>query len=102
VAGGRVAAALFPKARRAVLGLLFGHPGEAFYLRQVVGRTGLGLGSVQRELARLSGAAVLRRFARGRHVYFQADESCPVFWELRALVAGWNAPRAGRERRPGR
>jgi len=44
------------------------------------------MGQVQRELERLSSAGILRRFERGRHVYFQANRSSPFFEELRGLV----------------
>jgi predicted nucleotidyltransferase len=80
------ASALFPKTRRAVLGLLYAHPDEAFYLREIVERTGLAVGQVQRELARLASAGILTRFEQGRHVYFRAERTCPVFEELRGIV----------------
>ncbi len=63
-----------------------GHPDERFYLREVVRRTELGHGQVQRELQRLSDAGILQRTEVGRHVYFQADPRCPVFAELRSLM----------------
>lgn len=78
--------ALFPKARREVIGLLFGHPDQEFYLREIVEATGLGLGHVQRELARLSAADILTRVQRGRSVFFQANPECPIFEELRGIA----------------
>lgn len=81
-----VAVALFPGARRGLLGLLYGQPDSAFYLREVAARVGAGMGQVQRELERLSKAGILRRFEQGRHVYFQANQQCPVYEELRGLV----------------
>ena len=81
-----VSTALLPKARRAVLGLLHGRPDRALYLREIVELTGLGVGHVQRELQRLSQAGVIRRSKQGRHVYFQANDRCPVYEELRRLV----------------
>ena len=74
-----VSAALFPKARREVLGLLFGHPDRAYYLREIAELTGLGVGHVQRELQRLWRGGIIRRSNRGRHVYYQAEQSCPVW-----------------------
>ncbi|MGB9626146.1 MAG: hypothetical protein ACPMAQ_14935, partial [Phycisphaerae bacterium] len=47
---GNLSSALFGKTRRAVLALLFGHPDESFYLRQVVRAVAAGQGAVQREL----------------------------------------------------
>jgi len=82
-----MAVALFPRARRAVLGLLYGLPDRAFYLREIAARVGTGMGQVQRELSRLAESGILRRFEQGRHVYYQADPRCPVFAELQGLVA---------------
>jgi len=78
---------LFSNARRAILSLLFGHPDEQFYLRQVAQLTGVCLGSVQRELQEMTRMGILLRKKQGMHVYYQADSSSPVFEELRSLVA---------------
>ncbi|MCP4656079.1 MAG: ArsR family transcriptional regulator [bacterium] len=80
------AVALFPGTRRGLLGLLYGQPDNAFYLREIAARLGAGMGQVQRELERLSTAGILRRFEQGRHVYFQANRGSPVFEELHGLV----------------
>jgi predicted nucleotidyltransferase len=82
-----LAAALFPASRRAILGLLYSHPDEAFYLRQIVDRAGLAIGQTQRELKRLAAVGIVERSERGRHVYFRANEGCPIYGELRAIVA---------------
>jgi predicted nucleotidyltransferase len=79
-------AALFSKNRRAILGLLYAHTDQQFYLRQVVRASGGGIGAVQRELGRLAKAGILRRTVRDKQVYFQADPDCPIFPELRGLV----------------
>lgn len=76
---------LFGRTRRRVLGWLLGHPGEAYYLRQIVRYTGAGQGAVQRELALLTRAGLLRRTLQGRQVYFQANRESPIFPELQAL-----------------
>ncbi len=81
-----LASSLFPKSRRAVLGLLLSHPARAFYLREIVELTGLGMGHLQRELARLVKAGIIGRTKQGRHVYFQAESTCPIFDELRGIV----------------
>ena len=80
-------ATLFGRTRRAVLAALYGHPGEAMYLRELARTTGMGLGAVQREVKKLSDAGVIRRSTRGRQVYYEADPDCPIFPELRGLVA---------------
>ena len=81
-----LAATLFPESRRAILGLLFSHPDEAFYLRQVVDLTGLAVGQTQRELQRLTAAGIIERSEEGRHVYFRANEACPIYDELRGIA----------------
>ncbi len=79
-------ATLFARNRRAVLALLYGHPDEEFYLRQVIRTSGGGVGGVQRELDRLTRAGILRRTVRGKQVFFQANPDCPVFEEIKGLV----------------
>lgn len=81
-----VAAALFGLTRRSVLALLFGRAGESFYLREIARETGTGTGAVQRELARLSAAGLIRRNRRGHQVYFEANPESPVYDELRSLM----------------
>jgi predicted nucleotidyltransferase len=68
------------------LALLYGHPDEAYYLRQLVRSAGLGLGAVQREVKRLAEAGIIRRTVRGRQVYYQANPECPLFEELKSLA----------------
>jgi predicted nucleotidyltransferase len=77
---------LFPKSRRAILGLLYSHPDEAYYLRQIIELTGLAVGQVQRELKLLSASGVLTRTQQGRHIYFRANTNCPIYTELRGIV----------------
>jgi predicted nucleotidyltransferase len=79
-------AQLFGKARRAVLSLLYSHPDESFYLRQLIRSTGLGTGALQREVQNLTEAGIIKRIVRGRQVYYQANSQCPVFTELRSLI----------------
>ncbi len=81
-----IASALFSKNRRAVLALLFGHPDQSYYLRQIVRACGGGVGAVQRELRQLTDAGIIRRTVSGKQVYFQADVACPVFEELKGIV----------------
>jgi predicted nucleotidyltransferase len=78
--------ALFGKARRAVLGLLYGRPDEAFYLRQITREVRVGQGAVQRELQRLVDAGLLTREARGREIHYRANRACPIFAEMHGLV----------------
>lgn len=84
---GNEPSALFGRTRNAVLGLLFSHPDEPFYVREIVRAANSGLGSVQRELRRLESAGILKRTAKDRRVFYQADPQCPIFEEIQGLVA---------------
>ncbi|MCG2795901.1 MAG: nucleotidyltransferase domain-containing protein [Actinomycetia bacterium] len=77
---------MFGKTRRALLGLLFTHDEESFYLREIIRTLDLGRGAVQRELARLAGAGLIIRTARGNQVFYQANRQSPVFAELKSLM----------------
>lgn len=81
-----LSAALFGKARRHVLALLYGHADESFYLRQIVRAVNLGQGAIQRELAHLTATGIVLRRRQGNQIYFQANRACPIFSELKALV----------------
>ena len=82
----KLGATLFGKTRRTVLALLYSHPDESFYLRQIARVTGAGMGSLQRELKQLSEAGVIQRSEIGRQAFFKANSDCPVFLELRNLI----------------
>jgi len=81
-----LASVLFGKTKKAILALLFTHPEESFYLRQIVRNLGLGQGAVQRELSNLSGAGLIVREVKGNQVYYQANRKSPIFEELKSLM----------------
>lgn len=77
---------LFGKTRRALLALLFSHPDESYYLRQLARLTRVGMGALQRELKSLSEAGIIAVRVQGRQSFFQANPQCPVFEELKGLI----------------
>ena len=83
---GGLADALFSSTQLRVLGLLFGQPDRSFYATELIRLVGAGSGAVQRELQRLeqSGLVTVRRVGTQKH--YQADESSPLFTEIRAIV----------------
>jgi predicted nucleotidyltransferase len=81
-----IGSVLFGKARRSVLSLLYGHPDDRYYLRQIVRMTGIGLGPAQRELKTLNETGIILRLKEGPLVYYQANRNSPVFPELRNIV----------------
>lgn len=81
-----LSSALFGGTRQAVLRLLFGHPDERFYQGQIIRAIGLGSGTVQRELTRLTDVGILTRTVEGHQINYQANQDCPIFKELRGLT----------------
>jgi predicted nucleotidyltransferase len=82
----QLAPSIFGKARRAVLAVLYAHPDESLYLRQLARASGVGLGPVQREVKKLTGSGIIIRKVSGRQVYFQANRDCPIFLELQSMM----------------
>lgn len=79
---------LFGKARGAILGLLYEHPDQSFYYRQLTRElNGLSVGTLQRELDTLTRLGLIQRSTVGKQVFYRANRSHPIFPELRALVA---------------
>ena len=77
-----LAGALFTTTQQRVLGLLFGQPDRSFYATQLIELTGSGSGAVQRELARLERAALVRVSWQGTQKHYQAAADSPLFEEL--------------------
>lgn len=77
---------LFGKTRQAVLALLYTHPDESYYMRQIVRAVGAGQGAVQRELVQLSRAGILVREPKGVQLFYRANRECPIFPELHGLI----------------
>jgi predicted nucleotidyltransferase len=82
----RVADALFTKTQQRVLGLLYGNPGRSFYSNEIVRLSGVGIGTVHRELARLLASGLVTAGAIGNQKHYQANRAAPVFDELRGLA----------------
>ena len=78
--------ALFSKTQRKVLGLLFGNPDRSFYANEIVRLAGIGIGTVQRELEKLSGAAILTTKKIGNQKHYRANHESPIFEELYGIV----------------
>lgn len=77
---------LFGRTRGAVLSVLYGHAGEAFYLRQLARRTDIALGPVQREVRQLVDAGLVTRKIVGSQTLYTANERSAVFAEIKSLV----------------
>lgn len=79
---------LFGKGRGAILGLLYGHPDQSIFYRQITRQLGdLSDGTLQRELNTLFRLGLIDRSKVGKQVFYRVNRNHPVFPELRALVA---------------
>jgi len=86
--GSALADVLFGKGRGAILALLYGHPDQSFYYRQITRQlNGVSSGTLQRELETLFHLGLIDRSTVGKQVFYRANRNHPVFPELRALVA---------------
>jgi predicted nucleotidyltransferase len=81
-----VADALFTKVQQRVLAVLFENHERSFYANELIALACSGSGAVQRELAQLESAELVTVRHVGNQKHYQANESAPVFAELRGLV----------------
>lgn len=79
--------ALFPQTRQNILGVLLLSPERRWYLSDLAQHLRVPPSSLQRELASLSEAGVLRREADGNRVYYQANPEFPLLPELQSIFA---------------
>jgi len=74
------------KLRAKVLGWLYSHPGERYFVRQLTALLKEDSTNVSRELARLEKTGILVSTSEGRQKYYQANPQSPVFNELKNIV----------------
>ena len=74
------------KLRAKVLGWLFTHPDERYFVRQLTGLLGEDSTNVSRELIRLENTGILISQKEGKQKYYQANRESPLFNELRGIA----------------
>jgi predicted nucleotidyltransferase len=79
-------ALLGSKLRAKVLGWLFSHPDERYFVRQLTALLKEDSTNVSRELARLEKTGILVSTTEGRQKYYQANRQSPLFNELHGLM----------------
>jgi predicted nucleotidyltransferase len=79
-------ALLGSKLRAKVLGWLFSHPDERYFVRQLTALLKEDSTNVSRELARLAKTGILVSTTEGRQKYYQANRQSPIFNELHGLM----------------
>jgi predicted nucleotidyltransferase len=78
--------ALFPRTRQRLLAALLLNPQKPSYAAELANHLGVRHSTLQRDLAKLTAAGILKVSRSGNRAYFQADEACPIFPELRSLL----------------
>ena len=74
------------KLRAKVLGWLFTHPDERYFVRQLTTLVKEDSTNVSRELARLEKTGILISTTEGKQKYYQANRQSPLFNELHGLI----------------
>jgi predicted nucleotidyltransferase len=81
-----LASALFTNRQARIFKWIFGQPGRAFYLNELLRLTQLGSASLQQELKRLTDAGIVHTTRTGNLRMFQANPDSAVFTELVSLT----------------
>jgi predicted nucleotidyltransferase len=74
------------RTRAKLIGWLFSHPDERYFVRQLAGLLGEDSTNLSRELSRLAEHGVVRFSREGQQKYYQANPSDPFFPELKGLA----------------
>jgi predicted nucleotidyltransferase len=74
------------KLRAKVLGWLFTHPDERYFVRQLTALVVEDSTNVSRELARLEKTGILVSTTEGKQKYYQANRQSPLFNELHGII----------------
>jgi hypothetical protein len=77
---------LFPKVRSELVRLLFADPEQELHLRELSRRSHLAIGTVQKEVAKLTGAELLIPRRDGNRLYIRANIDHQIFPELHGLA----------------
>ena len=77
---------LFPKARRVIIRLLFTGANTSLHMRELVRLSGLAIGTMQSELAKLRDVGLLEEHRDGNRLYFRANSAHPLFPEMRGIA----------------
>jgi predicted nucleotidyltransferase len=78
--------ALLSPVRRDILAAIVPYPDRWWYLHALARHLDVTPSSLQRDLASLTEAGILRRRRDGNRVYYGADPACPILGALRELL----------------
>jgi predicted nucleotidyltransferase len=75
-----------PNIRQKLLAATVLHPDKSWYLRELAEFLDVTPSSIQRELANLTKAGILKKTINGNRSYFNANKDCPIFPELKGVL----------------
>ena len=81
-----IADALLSRTRQRLLSALLLNSNQPVYATELANRIGVRPSTLQRDLGKFTAAGILKMTRDGNRTYFQANEECPVFPELRSLL----------------
>ena len=81
-----LSSALFGKAKRAALGVLFSNPESPVHLRELARRAGVSATMIGKEMDTLALAGIVIERKDGNRRVFQANAKCPIFAELKSIA----------------
>jgi DNA-binding transcriptional ArsR family regulator len=81
-----IASVLFSSTRQRLLSALLLNSHQPLYAAELANHLGVRPSTLQRDLARFTQAGILKMSRSGNRAYFQANEECPIFPELRGLL----------------
>ena len=74
------------KARMTILELFFLNKNSDFYVREIEKKTGLSIGSIQKELRNLADIDLLKKRRRGNRLYYTINSDHLIFEELLSII----------------
>jgi predicted nucleotidyltransferase len=81
-----IASVLFSGTQQRLLSALLLNSHQPVYAMELANHLGVRPSSLQRDLAKFTAVGILKMSRNGNRTYFQANEECPVFPELRSLL----------------
>lgn len=78
---------LFSKTVAGILSVLFNQEKIRLHAREIARKSGIAIGSVQRDLKKLTNAGLLIRTKEGQQVYYTPDQKSPIYDELLKIVS---------------
>ena len=89
--------ALFPNPRRTIFAAMYAEPDRWWSLPELSGRAGMHAATLRQHLTQLREAGMVREKSDGGRPWFQPDPACPIFDEMRAIVAKLSVRTEGAE-----